>query len=164
VCIDDAPEGSVELMDGLFTCLGERCSGLGAEDFASCQGEQCYGELLACAADSDPDSCWGLEACIIQDCGQDAPQDCYDGCLEGASAPCQDCLADADSAFVRDHCAQQVLTFERCTELHECLEYACAEEHCRRELDGIRGCRDDALGSAADDYRGRVEPCYPPPE
>ncbi len=164
VCIDEAPEASVELMDQLFTCLGERCSGLSQEEYLRCQGEQCYVELLSCAADSNPDTCWGLEACILRECGQDAPQECYDGCLAGASEACQDCRVEANTDFLRAHCAKEVLTRQRCADLHECMDRACAEEHCHREGKAIDDCFAAAVESHAEDYRERLDPCYPPPE
>jgi len=163
VCLDPSPRESVELLNELGTCLGERCWGLEEEEYARCQATECGVELLLCVADSYPDACWGLEACILAECGREAAQECYDRCLEEASEGCQVCREEVEFAFLREHCAPQLLTLERCTTLHECMDTECVKARCRRALEAVWACGDDARAADPEDYRERLGPCYPSP-
>ena len=186
-CLDAAPEASAELLEAALECDQPCASAATREEYVACTDALCLAPMLACAADSLPDSCWGLEACYFRDCEPmiaegcaadcaepegDAcaacrsrvAQPCADRCYDAASEGCRRCRAGVDSTFQREHCPDETARFQRCVDAHECLDWACAEASCAREADAIDDCFVAAAAAEPDGYRARLDTCYPQPD
>lgn len=161
-CDVHAHAGALDLLLAYSDCVGEHCLDLrdDQEAWRACSHQFCAAEGLGCQADGDRESCWELDACIVRECGEGAPDSCRSDCFDAANDTCRQCLAAAHDQFITSHCGAEMQARDRCVQANACRDSECVVEHCSEPVEALGNCIDVAADTDRAGYNELLGPCY----